>query len=91
MEKTRPGVYRHYKGKEYSVYGEAILSGSEVLNDPTYVVVYRPRYGARQLTYRPKTEFFETIQAPDGPKPRFVFVREFDEPELKAVAECFSS
>lgn len=40
MEKISPGRYRHYKGKDYEVIGEAVHS--ETLEA---MVVYRALYG----------------------------------------------
>ncbi|MFY9493482.1 MAG: DUF1653 domain-containing protein [Minisyncoccia bacterium] len=91
MEKTRPGVWRHYKGGEYDVYGEAILSGSEDSPDKVFAVIYRPRYGQRKLTYRPKKEFLGHVSVNGITMARFVFVRDFDDPCLEGIAAFFSS
>lgn len=93
MEKIKPGVYRHYKGKEYDVYGEVILSGTED-SEQIWFVVYRPRYGERRLTSRLKTEFTENVSTGGvsvSSIPRFVFVRELESSELKVITEFFSS
>ncbi len=91
MEKIKPGIYRHYKGKEYNVYGEVILSGTEDLSSPVFAVIYRPRYGQRRLTSRPKIEFLENVSIEGVLTPRFVFVRELENPELKIITAFFSS
>ena len=90
MRKIELGIYRHYKGKEYDVYGEAILSGTED-GEQIWFVIYRPRYGDRRLTSRLKTEFTESALVGGTSVQRFVFVREFESPELKVIAEFFSS
>ena len=43
------GLYRHYKGKEYTVIGEALHT--ETLD---VLVVYRQEYGDHGLGVRPK-------------------------------------
>lgn len=82
--RVKPGVYRHYKGKEYDVYGEAIQSGTEDSEQPVWSVVYRPRYGSMKLTYRPKQEFLESVSVNGTSVPRFIFVRCFNEDEADA-------
>lgn len=51
-----PGIYRHYKGKDYEVLGVARHSESD---EP--FVVYRPLYGERQLWIRPLDMFTELV------------------------------
>jgi hypothetical protein len=53
----KPGVYRHFKGKDYLVIGVAIHSESG-----EELVVYRPLYGNYQLTVRPKSMFIEPVE-----------------------------
>ncbi len=89
MERIRSGVYCHYKGQEYDVYGETILSGTED-SKQIWFVIYRPRYGQRRLTSRLKTEFTESVSVGGVLVQRFVFVRELESPELKVVSEFFS-
>ena len=57
------------------------------------IVVYRSRYGDRELFGRPKDEFLENVPINDGGSvvSRFVFVREFDDPCLIDIAKFFSS
>lgn len=54
------GRYRHYKGDEYTVIGQA--RHSETLED---LVIYRQEYGDRGLWVRPKQMFMENLQV-DG-------------------------
>ncbi len=65
----RSGRYRHYKGKEYSVLGEARHSETD-----EELVVYRPVYGDRGLWVRPKRMFLETIDLDGQQQPRFRFI-----------------
>ena len=68
---AEPGRYRHYKGNEYEVVGDATHSETgEVL------VVYRPLYGARGLWVRPKAMFEETVVVDDRSVPRFAKIGE---------------
>ena len=75
----RPGIYRHYKGKEYQVVGIAVDSGTEDAPEKAYRVVYIPQYGDRLLTTRPLGEFTEEVDEPeyDYKGPRFRLVRAF--------------
>lgn len=52
----KPGIYRHYKGKDYQVIG--VAKHSETEED---LVVYRARYGACDLWVRPVEMFCEKI------------------------------
>ena len=60
------GRYRHYKGNEYEVIGEARHSETE---EP--FVVYRALYGERGLWIRPRTLFVDTVMVEGQPQPRF--------------------
>lgn len=62
----RPGVYRHYKGQRYQVYG--VARHSETLEA---LVVYRPLYGEGALWVRPHGMFTGTVQVDGQEKPRF--------------------
>lgn len=65
-EKLKPGIYRHYKGQQYLVIGEA--SHSETLEP---MVVYRALYGEFGLWVRPKTMFCEYLIIEGREVPRF--------------------
>lgn len=73
-DNVRPGIYRHYKGNLYEVYGVATHSetGQEL-------VVYRALYGAYRLTVRPKDLFTQDLDMPayHHRGPRFVLIQEF--------------
>ena len=56
QQKIKPGIYRHYKGNEYRVYG--IARHSETSEQ---LVVYRPLYGAGELWVRPLKMFNESV------------------------------
>lgn len=64
-----PGLYRHYKGKDYEVIGTATHSETA-----ERLVVYRPCYGARELWVRPLAMFMETVQVDGEHRPRFARV-----------------
>ena len=62
----QPGRYRHYKGNEYEVIGEARHSETE---EP--FVVYRALHGERGLWIRPRAMFLDTVMIDGSPLPRF--------------------
>lgn len=57
---VKPGLYRHYKDKEYRVIG--LAKHSETLED---LVLYQPLYGERGYWVRPVKMFQETVNV-DG-------------------------
>ncbi len=68
-EEIKKGLYRHYKGKQYEVVGEA--RHSETMEK---LVVYRAMYGNYGLWVRPK-EMFEEMVVQDGRiLPRFEYM-----------------
>lgn len=64
------GIYEHYKGKLYEVYG--VCRHSET-NEA--LVVYRTLYGDYSLWVRPLDMFVETIEMDGISKPRFKWVK----------------
>jgi hypothetical protein len=66
MTAIRPGRYRHYKGKEYTVIGVALHS--ETLEE---MVVYQQEYGDHGLWVRPKAMFDESVVVEGRQVPRF--------------------
>ena len=62
----QPGRYRHYKGNEYEVIGEARHSETE---EP--FVVYRALYGERGLWIRPLAMFLGMVTVEGRSVPRF--------------------
>lgn len=71
----KAGLYRHFKGGEYAVYGLATHSETEEA-----MVVYRPLYGDRALWVRPLSMFTETVERDGEVLPRFQFVDEMSLP-----------
>jgi len=72
MDPIVPGIYRHYKGKDYEVIGVAIHSETEEA-----FVVYRALYGEFMLTIRPKTLFLEEVEKGPYKGPRFTLIKPF--------------
>lgn len=72
----RPGNYRHYKGKEYTVID--VARHSETLEQ---LVVYRQEYGDRGLWVRPLAMFQEAVIMDGKEVPRFQFLAADDEGE----------
>lgn len=62
----RPGRYRHYKGKEYTVIGVARHSETQ-----EELVVYRQEYGDHGLWVRPLAMFQEMVTVEGQEVPRF--------------------
>ena len=56
----QPGLYRHYKGQQYRVFGTARHSETE-----EELVVYQALYGDYGLWVRPLSMFCETVMV-DG-------------------------
>jgi hypothetical protein len=69
MTTIRPGRYRHYKGKEYTVLGVARHSETE-----EELVVYRQEYGDLGLWVRPRKMFEELVEVAGRKLPRFQYV-----------------
>ena len=68
-ECLQPGLYRHYKGGEYTVY--EVATHSETGES---LVVYRPCYGDRALWVRPLGMFLERVECDGEDVPRFAFI-----------------
>jgi len=66
----QPGVYRHYKGPEYRVFGVARHSETE-----QQVVCYQALYGDFGLWVRPLEMFLESVEVDGEQVPRFALVR----------------
>lgn len=68
----KPGIYKHYKGKEYRVH--FVARHSETLED---YVVYEPLYSSQsQYWIRPQKMFEELVEVDGKQVPRFEFIRE---------------
>lgn len=62
----KPGLYRHYKGRDYQVLGTARDTETE-----EEMVVYRYLYGDFGLSVRPLRVFTESVVVEGKPEPRF--------------------
>ena len=71
MDEFRPGIYRHFKGKEYRLLMLARHSETEEL-----MVVYQPLYGERGIWVRPAAMWNETVERDGATVKRFTWVRE---------------
>lgn len=73
MRKIEKGIYRHFKGKEYEVLGEAMHTETNEI-----VVVYRALYGDFGLFVRPLEMFLSEVDKNKYPdvkqKYRFEFI-----------------
>ena len=74
MSEIRKGLYRHFKGNDYEVLGEAMHSETgEIL------VVYRALYGEYKLFVRPKDMFLSKVDREKYPdveqEYRFEFIK----------------
>lgn len=70
----KPGLYRHYKGNLYQVFG--LCRHSETLEE---LVVYQALYGDFGYWVRPQKMFQATITIDGREQPRFAFVRALGE------------
>ncbi|RJG13707.1 DUF1653 domain-containing protein [Pseudomonas cavernicola] len=66
----QPGLYRHYKGPEYRVFGVARHSETE-----EQVVVYQALYGDYGLWVRPLSMFLETVEVDGQAVLRFALIQ----------------
>ena len=71
MKQTlKPGIYRHYKGKQYRVFHIATHSETEEL-----MVVYQTLYGTFDFWVRPLAMFLENVNIEGVQTPRFTFIK----------------
>jgi hypothetical protein len=63
----KPGIYRHFKGKEYELLFTARHSETQEL-----MVVYRALYGEGSIWVRPASMWFETVNRENYTGPRFI-------------------
>ena len=71
MNEIRPGLYRHFKGKEYRDLYTA--THSETLEP---MVVYQALYGQRGIWVRPAAMWNETVTREGKTLPRFTYIGE---------------
>ena len=64
-----PGIYQHYKGKQYEVIGE--VTHSETMEK---MILYKALYGKYDLWVRPKAMFMETVNVEGRRIKRFTYV-----------------
>lgn len=67
----KPGIYRHYKNKEYEVIDCAKHTETE-----EEFVVYRNLYGQQRLWIRPKSMFIEYVEINGKKIPRFQYIKD---------------
>lgn len=65
----KPGIYRHYKGQEYQVFGVARHSETA-----EWLVVYRCLYGDYSWWTRPLDMFTEQVDVAGESVARFEFI-----------------
>ena len=72
MTNLQPGIYRHFKGREYRVHG--LGNDSETRE---VVVVYEPLYEheGERFSVRPLSMFVEHVERDEYSGPRFALVR----------------
>jgi hypothetical protein len=75
----KPGLYRHYKGKDYCAMG--VVRHSEDLGE---LVLYQPQYGGHGLRLRHLSNFTEEIDRGGKVQPRFALTHE--EPGSRVVS-----
>ena len=71
MSSIKAGLYRHYKGADYQVYG--LVKHSETEEE---LVLYKALYGDFGLWVRPLTMFTEMISRDGKSVPRFEFIKD---------------
>lgn len=71
MSDIQPGIYKHYKNKNYKVLCEATHSETR-----EKMVVYQCLYGDYGMWVRPKEMFTELVEIDGELIPRFTFVSE---------------
>ena len=70
------GKYKHFRGREYTVYGKALSPSGEEF------VLYRQNYAKEAFWIRPVQMFYDKVSNNDGEIPRFQFVTKINSTEL---------
>lgn len=65
----KAGLYQHFKGNEYYVFGTAMHSENEEV-----MVIYAPNQKRRELWVRPLSMFVEFVKTEGGEVQRFTYV-----------------
>ncbi len=84
-ERITPGIYKHYKGHNYQVFGEARDSETGevyILYKPLYEI---PDADPEQLVVRPKEMFLEEVEIGDQLVPRFSLIEEKPSPFKNSI------
>lgn len=76
---VQPGLYRHYKGRQYRVFGVAQHS-----ENGEQVVVYQALYGDFGLWVRPLEMFASTVEVEGEVIARFALLSEESDPFPRA-------
>lgn len=71
IHSIKPGKYRHFKGGEYLVIGEANHSETGEC-----YVIYRALYGEKDLWVRPLAMFMESVELEGRLVKRFQYIEE---------------
>lgn len=71
--KIKPGIYSHFKGNEYHVFGVGMHS--ENYED---LVIYQELFGNREIWARPLKMFCATVMRDGVECPRFEYLREYN-------------
>lgn len=69
MDELKPGLYRHFKGKEYRLL--YVARHSETLEP---MVVYQALYGERGIWVRPASMWSETVERDGIQSKRFTYI-----------------
>ena len=69
MDELKPGLYRHFKGKEYRLL--YVARHSETLEP---MVVYQALYGERGIWVRPAAMWNETVERNGVQSKRFTYI-----------------
>lgn len=71
MDDFKPGLYRHFKGKEYRLL--YVARHSETMEP---MVVYQALYGERGIWVRPAAMWNETVERDGVTAKRFTYIGE---------------
>lgn len=85
VSKIKPGIYRHYKGKDYQVFHVVNHSETE-----ERLVAYRCLYGDFSWWVRPLTMFLESVEIDGKSLPRFTYIGAASGEQVNEVAEMIA-
>lgn len=78
------GTYRHYKGNNYEVLGEAVYTSPDTKEVESFIL-YRSLYGFFDFWIRPKEIFFGTVDLDGNTVQRFVKISESQKDAMKNI------